>query len=177
MVGLRPLGAPPPEEQDWPLPESRVFNSASGTAIGDGLDLYHDACAPHFFHACHGGGRHRLCVYQFDGTYLSLVKALDDVERLRGATQLDVALSFRAEASRPLAAYLRLNLHGPERSDALHEAVVITDGTVTARFDISGIDFEAFELRSAWADIILSRPAMSEIRISEIDLKVSQALQ
>ena len=71
--------------------------------------------------------------------------------------------------------HLRLNLAGAERQDELHEAIVVEGGQSTIRFDLSGIDLETFDLRSAWTDLIFARPAMSEIWISEIDLRVERA--
>lgn len=180
-VGMRPLGsalAPRgAEKADWSRADRVLKSPQTGTKLGSGIDLYHDATSPHFFLADHGGGRFRLCIYQFDGTYLSLVRSLEDVERLRSAPQSDVFLSFRADATRPLAAYLRLNLVGAERQDDLHEALVIESGHRSVRFDLSALDIETFDLRSVWADIILSRPGMSETWISDISLGVERAAQ
>ena len=73
-----------------------------------------------------------------------------------------------AEASRRLTVFLRLNLRRPDRTDVLHEVLVVHEGARQIRLDLDAAGDGVID--GAWLDVIHSYPRMSEIRMNRLDL-------
>lgn len=163
-----------------PIEPSRDDAPVSGGAICDGLKLFHDASQARF------GWRQvgpkaapalKLVVYQFDGRYISLAAGLPGPIASAFGPGRRVELVQDVRVSRPLGCFLRMNLTSEGRHEVLHEAFVLADGPRRVVFDPGGLPITFGQGLSAWIDIILSEPAMSEIELRrlEISLMASEA--
>ncbi len=151
---------------------ARNDNPAPGTGINPGLDLYHDAETAEYASVLTGDGSLVLTIYQFDGSYLSLVAAMPGplLGRLRSGGK--VRLRLTADCTRPLTAFARVNLKTVEQSEMHHETVVISHGPRIVDVAMDGVRLPLDQLTAAWVDVIFSEPEMIEIAFSELSLEV-----
>lgn len=154
-----------------PLPSPRSVQPSSGSAVCDGLTLYHDAKDGNFFWQQTKNNSLQLTVYQFDGSYLSLAAGMkeDQIAQLRQSGFLHVLMAVRS--SRPITAFLRLNAQIDGRTEQMHQTFVIDQGTRSTSFDLDGLPGEFGPIENAWLDLILVDPRMVEIKLSSLTLR------
>lgn len=144
----------------------------SGMRLGRNLGLYHDGDAAAVACACGPGLAVRLSCGPFGGSYLSLVASVPEALTLRFGPGRVLRLGFEAETTRPLVAWLRLNIGSADGHETHHETLVVRRGARTHDFDLDGVRLP-FDCRlRAWADIIFSRPEDCDISLAGIDLAV-----
>lgn len=150
-------------------------NPESGTELAPGLKLFHDAERAAFSwrqRPIAGGGHYGLSftVYEFDGAFLSLVVEVPDDDLPIIAAHRTLQLSFSVAATRPLTLYARLNFQRDADHTALHDAMIVRDGSYTACFEQLTDEAELRVGTSVWADLIFAKPAMVEFEISDLAL-------
>ena len=107
-------------------------------------------------------------VYQFDGSFLSIVQNLPD-DVAQGTTETDVVeLSFVINAESECDIFLRLNIrHGPNESQ-------LTRGCRTAArrqvqsFDLAEAGLSHRTVERIWIDLILSDPVMNRFSVDDL---------
>jgi hypothetical protein len=151
---------------------ARFDNPKSGTRIGRGLDLYHDAANAEFACVVGADGSIVLTVYQFDGGYTSLVHSLPRSQLARCRSGRVLRLRFDAFSTRPLTVFFRLNAATSEATQTRHEMVVIRDGERMIEFELEGLGLDLQALQSVWMDVIFSEPQMAEIMVKNFNLEV-----
>lgn len=150
----------------------------SGSELAPGLKLFYDAgCAAFSWRQrpIVGGSRYGLSftVYEFDGTFLSLVVEVPGADLPAIAAHRNLQLSFSIAATRPLALYARLNFQRDTEHIALHDAMIVRDGAYVARFERAGDGEDLRPGVSVWADLIFAEPAMAEFEISDLALRTA----
>lgn len=157
------------------LQTRRVDQPDAGSQICNGLTLYHDA----------GGGLYswhqtpdcalKLTVYQFDGSYLSLAIGIaeDVISDMRRQGYLCV--SKTVTASRPIAAFLRLNVVTDGRHQQMHQTLIIDRGQRTTSFDLDGLPGEFGPIENAWLDLIFADPQMVEVTLAALKIDAAPA--
>ena len=149
-----------------------VVDAGSGTGLGAGITLYHDAEQPRSIVLA----AHRkidVTIYQFTGTYFSLAFALPDRLRQRIAPGYRFDVSIDAAVNRPLTTFLRLNTQVAAAGEILHHAVVLKEGVRDVHFDLDALPAQIPD--SAWIDVIFSRPRMVGLALTKVAFAVGVA--
>ena len=152
----------------WREPEANL-------SLGAGLTVFHDFKAGAFTlsqrpnRSRSSKRRYELFFesYEFDGSYLSFV--VDPPRHLkRPAMGERVVLALETRVSRPVKAFLRLNIKGARGSDTLYAEGDIKTGRSAFDFDMSFATYEMGPDDSMWLDIIIDRPRMVEFSIEDL---------
>ncbi len=110
----------------------------------------------------------RMDVFQFDGSFLSLVIDLpaDSVEGLRKKhlIRMDVAV----ELEKPLEIFARLNIkHGPN-TDQLVRELPLHEEEVMVEFDLAYSKMNEKRVERMWVDLIFEGPEMNQIMLRDV---------
>jgi hypothetical protein len=112
----------------------------------------------------------RMDVFQFDGSFLSLVIDLPP-EGVTNLTRRNVIrLEIRVETEKPLEIFGRLNVrHGPNVEQLVREFDGST-GEFAVEFDMSVTRLNEARIERAWVDLIFEGPEMNEIVLRDVTL-------
>ncbi len=155
------------------------FSSVPGKAvICDGTTLFHDCrrseltvrqirnsreadIAPFGF---------RMDVFQFDGSFLSLVVDLPD-DAARGLKQKHlIRLDVIVETEKPLEIFARLNIkHGPNVEQIVRE-LPLHEADVMVEFDLAYSKMNEKRVEKLWVDLIFEGPQMNQIMLRDVTL-------
>lgn len=165
-----------PEPWRGPLPVAGVAAVPSKARLGNEVQLFHDCKISELTLRQLRNSREedlapfglRMDVFQFDGSFLSLVL---DVPRqaLSGLTRQHVlCVDAIIEREQPLEIFARLNLqHGPNTVQMVRE-LPQSDTKVVAEFDLADSDLNEKRLDKAWLDLIFEAPDMNQVVIRDI---------
>lgn len=158
-----------------PLALKRSDQPASGSQICDGLTLYHDASDGLFAWQQTASQAFKLTVYQFHGSYLSLAIGIADgvISDMRRQGYLRVTKDV--SASRPIAAFLRLNVLTDGRHQQMHQTLIVDRGQRSTSFDLDGLPGEFGPIDNAWLDLIFADPQMVEITLAALAIDAAPA--
>ncbi|MGB1234216.1 MAG: DUF6478 family protein [Planktomarina sp.] len=112
----------------------------------------------------------RLDVFQFDGSFLSLV--LDLPDECHNNLQMTHLFRMNAiiESERPLEIFARLNIkHGPNIEQIVRELPLYQDD-VWVEFDLGYSKINAKRVEKLWLDLIFEGPDMNQITMRDITL-------
>jgi hypothetical protein len=111
-----------------------------------------------------------LEVYDFDGTFLSLVFRLpqDGVDGLERNHILRTDLEVEAE--RPIDAYARLNVKSGPNTEQVTRHLPLADGAATCEFDLAYLRFRDQKVDQVWIDLFLESAAMNRVLIRDVTL-------
>ncbi len=148
----------------------------SGTALGEGITLFHDCptgeivVRQHRQTASPKVAPQGISVetFHFSGSYLSLAIAMPP-DAVRSLTREHlVTVAVRMTVSSPVEVYLRLNLrHGPNTTRITRQAPWgATDWCL--HFDFGAAEFRPDRLTEVWFDLILDRPEMTRWLIEDV---------
>lgn len=112
----------------------------------------------------------RLDVFDFDGSFLSLVLDLP-TEGLEGLKRNHILrISTLLELEKPLEIYARLNIqHGPNTEQLVRE-LTLNDREVAAEFDLAYASINERRIEKAWVDLIFENPQMNQITLRDLTL-------
>ena len=112
----------------------------------------------------------RMDVFQFEGSFLSLVVDLPR-EGIDGMTRRHVMrLEIRLETERPLDVFGRINVrHGPN-VEKLVGQFEGSSGDLAVEFDLSATRLNESRIEAAWLDLIFEAPEMNEIVLHDVTL-------
>lgn len=110
----------------------------------------------------------RMDVFQFDGSFLSLVVDLPKEAvgglKLRHLIRVDV----NVECEKPLEIYARLNVkHGPNLEQIVRE-LPLNEQEVMVEFDLSYTKISEKRVERMWVDLIFERPEMNQIILRDV---------
>ncbi|MEL7012321.1 MAG: DUF6478 family protein [Pseudomonadota bacterium] len=117
----------------------------------------------------------RMDVFNFDGSFLSLVLdlppgAMQDIKR-RHLVRLDTIV----ELEKPLEIFIRLNVkHGPNTEQLVRE-LPLHEEQLMVEFDLAYSKINEKRVERAWVDLIFENPQMSQVTIR--DLTMSRRLR
>ena len=183
VIGSNVIRKPMGTDWSWrpmpwkgPLPVPGLAAVPGKALIGEGTTLFHDCRRSELTLRQIRNTREsdiapfglRMDVFQFDGSFLSLVLDLpDDVARglkQRHLIRLDVIV----EMEKPLEIFARLNIkHGPNveqivRELPLHEAEVMVE------FDLAYSKMNEKRVESLWVDLIFEGPEMNQVILRDV---------
>lgn len=112
----------------------------------------------------------RLEVFQFDGSFLSLVLDLppDATQglRRRHVVRMDTII----EVETPIEIFARLNVkHGPN-TDQLVRQLSLQGPETAVEFDLGYSKINEKRIEKCWIDLIFERPAMNQITLRDVTL-------
>ncbi len=112
----------------------------------------------------------RMDVFQFDGSFLSLVIDLPH-EGVDGLSRRHlIRLEIRVETEKPLEIFGRLNVrHGPNVEQLVREFSG-SNGEYSVEFDLSATQMNEDRVERAWLDLIFEGPEMNEIILRDVTL-------
>ncbi|MEM7056673.1 MAG: DUF6478 family protein [Pseudomonadota bacterium] len=153
-----------------PLLLPRAAQPASGSEICEDLTIYHDASDGVYYWQQTADSALQLTVYQFNGSYLSLAIRIDEAltTQMRQSGCVDVCMAI--SSSRPITAFLRLNVQVEGRCEQMHQTLIVDKGERSTHFDLDGLPGELGPIQNAWLDLIFSDPQMLEITLSSLIL-------
>lgn len=162
--------------------EPGVWRQAqTDTRLGRGLSVFHD-CNQGAYTLAQRPNRsatpkHRYELffesYEFDGSYLSLALAVPG-ELRRPLTGEILVAELDLRASRPLKAFLRLNISGPRGRDVLYAEAEVGSGPQHFDFDMSFAAFELGKDDNVWLDVIVDRPRMVEFSVQDLSITLTR---
>lgn len=152
----------------------RLQEPESGTGLAQHLRLFHDAEAGIFScatHATRTDARLSLVFYQFAGSFFSVVGGLPDDALARFGPDRRLEILLDAKPSRPITAFIRLNLRQGDAHEVLHETIVIGGGMRCVSFDLGAFARHG-KPADGWIDLILHRPRMCHVALTRFDVQV-----
>ena len=157
----------------------------TGTELADGLTVFHDCQNSELtFRQMRNTGADdlapyalRLDVFQFDGSFLSVVQDLPpDLHKGLNNSHL-IRLSPVIDLEKPLEIFARLNLkHGPNTETLVRELPLHQD-EIWVEFDLAYIGFNENRIEHMWVDLIFEDPQNNQITIRDISLGRSPRAQ
>lgn len=110
----------------------------------------------------------RMDVFQFDGSFLSLVLALPQPS-CEGLTRRHLLrMEAIVETEKPLEIFARLNVrHGPNTEQIVRE-LPLDDGKVMVEFDLAYTKLNEKRVESMWVDLIFEGPQMNQVTIRDV---------
>ncbi|MGA9253464.1 MAG: DUF6478 family protein [Roseobacter sp.] len=174
-----------PHNADWawrpeiwrgPLPVRGISSVASKSKLGDEITLFHDCerseltlrqlrnqreqdLAPYGL---------RLDVFNFDGSFLSLVLDLPEsaIDGLKRTHILRVNAIVNME--KPIEIFVRLNIkHGPNTEQIVREFSVQND-EINAEFDLAYANLNEKRVEKMWIDFIFENPQMNQVTLRDL---------
>ncbi|AVO37268.1 DUF6478 family protein [Pukyongiella litopenaei] len=111
-----------------------------------------------------------LEVFEFTGSFLSLVIELPD-DALRGLSKSHViGIEVDGQSERETAVHARLNIrNGPNTEQILHQ-MTSRAGLLSAGFDLAYADLDVSRLGNAWIDLFVEAPAMNAFALRDLRL-------
>jgi len=170
-----------PEPWNGPLEVPGLAEIASNTAIGTDLKVFHDCRASelslHQVRNSHAGDRAPfglvMEVFQFDGTFLSLVIELPK-EAVHGLEKRHmIRLAIQADVERPVEIFARLNIKsGPNVEQVLRELSVNTgaEQAQSVEFDLAYSRINEKRVEQMWLDLIFEGAEMNRIALLDVAL-------
>jgi hypothetical protein len=177
----RPLGTDwtwRPDLWKGPIPVPGFSSIATRAQVCDGATMFHDCrqseltvrqirntreadLAPFGF---------RMDVFQFDGSFLSLVLDLPPEAarglKLRHLIRLDVIV----EMEKPIEIFARLNIkHGPNVEQVVRE-LPLAEEEVMVEFDLAYTKVNEKRIERLWVDLIFEGPEMNQIILRDVTL-------
>lgn len=174
-----------PAQSDWshrpelwrgPISPKGLAAVKTRTKIGQSATLYHDCDISELTLRQLRNSRDgdlapfglRMDVFQFDGTFLSLVLDLPDsaVDGLRKTHIL--RMDAEVEAEKPLEIFARLNIKfGPNVEQVVRE-LPLDGGEMVVEFDLAHTKISEKRLERLWIDLIFDGPEMNEINLRDV---------
>lgn len=178
---------PKPHGTDWswrpdlwrqPLEKPGLSSAPSNTRLGSEIVLFHDCERSELTLRQVRNVREadlapfglRMDVFNFDGSFLSLVLDLPrDVVDGLNRTHL-VRLDTIVELEKPLEIFIRLNVkHGPNTEQLVRE-LPLHEENLMVEFDLAYSNINEKRVERAWIDLIFENPQMSQVTIRDLTM-------
>ncbi len=150
----------------------------SNTSLGNELTLFHDCKHSELTLRQVRNSREadlaafglRLDVFNFDGSFLSVVLdlpagAVSGLQK-RHLIRVDTIV----EMEKPLEIFARLNIrHGPNTEQIVRE-LPLNEDEIMVEFDLAYSDINEKRIERAWVDLIFENPQMSQVTIRDLTM-------
>ncbi|MCZ0813426.1 MAG: DUF6478 family protein [Pseudomonadota bacterium] len=185
MIGSHAF--PKPHGTDWawrpalwsePLPVPGRSTVQSKSQLGDEVTLFHDCQQSELTLRQIRNLREAdlapfglsMDVFNFDGSFLSLVLTLPDAAvqglQRRHLIRVDTIL----ELEKPLEIFARLNImHGPNTEQLVRE-LPLHEENIAVEFDLAYSNINEKRVERAWIDLIFDNPQMSQVTLRDLTL-------
>lgn len=152
-------------------PSAALVEPAAGAQLGYDLKVFHDCTAPALVLRQDAEApeppRVALDVFDFDGSFLSLVLDIP-AERVAGLGRHHiVGVAMQARMERPVEVLARLNVrHGPNTEQLVQEMEPDGDA-LSLEFDLAYSEINEKRVEGVWIDLIFDNPSMNRIEITD----------
>lgn len=111
----------------------------------------------------------RMDVFQFDGSFLSLVIEMPD-SAMRGLGRKHlIRMNAVVETEKPLEIFARLNIqHGPNTEQMVRE-LPLKDKELSVDFDLAYTKLNEKRVERAWVDLIFEGPEMNQVMLRDVN--------
>ncbi len=110
----------------------------------------------------------RLDVFQFDGSFLSLVIDLPDDGVIGLKRTHLLRMDAIVEMEKPLEIFTRLNIrHGPNTEQIVRE-LPLNEENIRIEFDLAYSNINEKRVERAWVDLILEGPQMNQVVLRDL---------
>ncbi len=183
MIGSNSFAKPHNADWAWrpelwrgPLPTPGLSAVQTKSMLGDEVTLFHDCdfseltlrqlrnlreedLAPYGL---------RMDVFNFDGSFLSLVIDLPD-EGVNGLRRTHLLrMDVIVEMEQPLEIFARLNVrHGPNTEQIVRE-LPLKEDNIRVEFDLAYSNLNEKRVERAWIDIIFEGPEMNQVVLRDL---------
>ncbi|MEZ5714785.1 MAG: DUF6478 family protein [Paracoccaceae bacterium] len=176
---------PKPFDADWawrpelwrgPLPVPGMSSVANKSMLGHEVTLFHDCARSELTLRQVRNLREadlapfglRLDVFNFDGSFLSLVVDLPE-EAVRGLQRRHLLrVDTIVEMEKPLEIFARLNIkHGPNTEQIVRELPLGAE-EVMVEFDLAYTKLNEKRVEKAWLDLIFEGPQMNQVTLRDL---------
>ena len=183
MIGSHAF--PKPHGTDWawrpalwrePLDIPGMSSVESKSMLGQEVTLFHDCTRSELTLRQLRNTREadlapyglRMDVFNFDGSFLSLVLDLPSAA-VEGLTKRHlVRMDTIVELEKPLEIFVRLNIrHGPNTEQLVRE-LPLHEVNRMVEFDLAYINLNEKRIERAWVDLIFENPQMSQVTLREL---------
>lgn len=167
-----------PELWSGPVKTAGIASVETRTPVGQEAKLFHDCALSELSvrqirnHRAEDVAPYglRLDVFQFDGSFLSLVVDLPDEAVDTLSRRHLIRLDIRVETEKPLEIFGRLNVrHGPNVEQLVREFPG-SIGEFSVEFDMAATQLDEMRVERAWLDLIFEGPEMNEIVLRDLTL-------
>ncbi|MDU8929404.1 DUF6478 family protein [Alisedimentitalea sp. MJ-SS2] len=183
MIGSTAFQKPFDADWDWrpelwrgPLPVPGMSSVANKSMLGHEVTLFHDCQRSELTLRQVRNMREadlapfglRLDVFNFDGSFLSLVVDLPE-DAVRGLQKRHlVRVDTIVEMEKPLEVFARLNIkHGPNTEQIVRE-LPLGDEEVMVEFDLAYTKLNEKRVEKMWLDLIFEGPQMNQVTLRDL---------
>ena len=178
---------PKPHNADWawrpelwrgPLATPGMSSVETKSTLGEEVTLFHDCAQSELTLRQIRNLREAdlapfglsMDVFNFDGSFLSLVLSLPDAAvqglQRRHLIRVDTIL----ELEKPLEIFVRLNImHGPNTEQLVRE-LPLHEENIAVEFDLAYSNINEKRVERAWIDLIFDNPQMSQVTLRDLTL-------
>lgn len=176
---------PKPHNADWawrpelwrgPVEQRGISSVANKSMLGDEVTLFHDCADSELTLRQLRNQREedlapfglRLDVFNFDGSFLSLVLDLPP-EAASGLKRTHILrVNSILELEKPLEVFIRLNIrHGPNTEQIVREMPLNSDDK-SVEFDLAYKDLNEKRIDKVWIDVIFENPQMNQVTLRDL---------
>jgi len=176
---------PKPHGTDWswrpglwrgPLPVPGISSVPTKSKLGEEVQLFHDCIHSELTLRQLRNTREqdlapfglRMDVFQFDGSFLSLVIDLPP-EAAKGMTREHLLrVDTIIETEKPQEIFARLNIkHGPNTEQLVRE-LPLNDPEVSVEFDLAYSRLNEKRIEKIWLDLIFEAPDMNQVILRDL---------
>lgn len=176
---------PKPHNADWawrpelwrgPVAQRGISSVANKSMLGDEVTLFHDCADSELTLRQLRNQREedlapfglRLDVFNFDGSFLSLVLDLPP-EAASGLKRTHILrVNSILELEKPLEVFIRLNIrHGPNTEQIVREMPLNSDDK-SVEFDLAYTDLNEKRIDKVWIDVIFENPQMNQVTLRDL---------
>lgn len=176
---------PRPHGTDWswrpelwrgPLPRPGIASAPSKSTLGEEITLFHDCTTSELTLRQLRNSREedlapfglRMDVFNFDGSFLSLVVDLP-VEACQGLTKQNlIRIDTIIETEKPLEIFARLNVrHGPNTEQLVQE-LPAGERQATIEYDMAYSNLNEKRIEKIWLDLIFEGPVMNQVTLRDL---------
>ncbi len=176
---------PTPHGTDWswrpdawcgPLPVPGRSSVPSKAKLGEDVQMFHDCAYSELTLRQLRNTREedlapfglRMDVFNFDGSFLSLVLSLPKEAAVDLTRQHLIRIDAIAETEKPLEIFARLNIrHGPNTEQIVRE-LPPGERRVAVEFDLAYSNLNEKRVEALWVDLIFESPQMNQVVLRDI---------
>jgi hypothetical protein len=176
---------PKPAGTDWSwrpqlwrgaLPFKGISAVDSKTMLGDEVTIFHDCQISELTLRQLRNTREedlapfglRMDVFQFDGSFLSLVLALPQSSCESLTRRHLLRMEAIVETESPLEIFARLNVRNGPNTEQIVRELPLDDGKVMVEFDLAYTKLNEKRVESIWLDLIFEGPQMNQVTIRDV---------
>lgn len=178
---------PKPHGTDWswrpelwrgPLPAPGLSSAPSKSKLGDEVTLFHDCRFSELTLRQLRNTREadlaayglRMDVFQFDGSFLSIVIDLPPSACVGLTRDHVLRVDAIIETEKPLEIFARLNITNGPNTEQIVRELPLNEAQVTVEFDLAYSRLNEKRVEKIWLDLIFEAPQMNQVILRDLTL-------